>query len=72
MIDERQQDIQTEIIGGLYLLVHVTAAVRDRIHSLGTRSALRGEDDISTSLGQELDEALEHIITVGVTVIVDI
>jgi hypothetical protein len=72
VINERQQDIQTEIIGGLDLLAHVATTARNRIYSLQPRLAWKGEEDTDTSLGQELDEALEHVIAVGVTVVVDI
>ena len=72
MIDERQEDIQTEIIGGLYLLIHIATATRNRIYPLEPGSAWRRRGGTNANLGQELDEALEHIIAVGVTVIVDI
>lgn len=72
MIDEGQQDIQTNIVGGLHLLTHVTTDIRNWIHSLEPGSARRGEWGTDTDLSQELDEAFEHIITVGVTVVVDI
>ena len=72
MIDERQEDIQTEIIGGLHLLIHIATTTRNRIYPLELGSAWRRREDTNANLGQELDEALEHIIAVGVTVIVDI
>lgn len=72
MIDEGQQDIQAEMIGGLHLLTHITTAIRNGIHSLKPASASREGEETNANLGQELDEALEHVIAVGVTVIVDI
>ena len=72
MIDERQQDIQTKVIGRLHLLIHVASGTRNRIHPLGAGSALRREENTNTNLSQELDETLEHIIAIGITIIVDI
>lgn len=72
VIDEGQQDIQTEVVGGLHLLTYITTAIRDGIHSLKPGSAWRGREDMNANLSQELDETFEHIITVGVTVVVDI
>jgi len=72
VIDERQQGIQAEIIGGLHLLVHITTTILDRIYTLQPESARRRREDINANLGQELDEAFEHVVAVGVTVIVDI
>jgi len=72
MIDERQQGIQTEIIGGLHLLIHITTAIRDGIYPLEPGSVYRRREDTNANLGQELDEAFEHIVAVGVTVIVDV
>jgi len=72
MIDERQQGIQTEIIRGLHLLIHIATVIRDWIDPLEPGSAWRRREDTDANLGQELDEALEHVVTVGVTIIVDI
>lgn len=72
MIDERQQGIQTEIVGGLHLLIYIATTILDRIYTLEPESAWRRREDTNANLGQELDEAFEHVVAVGVTVIVDI
>ena len=72
MVDERKQDVQAEVIRCLGLLTNIAAAVRNRVYSLGRRS-VRGKGCIlNTNLSQEFDETLEHIIAVGVTIIVNI